>query len=190
MKILYFFLFLWVIFALLVRIRNLNADPNPDPATQTNADPDTDPDPQPCFSYYILPVPIPYTVFLIRDILVRFPIRGSVLLTYGSGSGSFFSVTYKTPKKWFLQIFFWLLCEGRYITSFLHQSQKSRNQGFSYYFCLMMEGSRSGSVPLTKGLYPEGPKTYGSGPGTLPIVGQVTKATYYLILHQASLASK
>jgi hypothetical protein len=42
MKILYFFLFLWVIFALL----------DPDPATQINADPDldTDPDPQPCLS--------------------------------------------------------------------------------------------------------------------------------------------
>jgi hypothetical protein len=40
MKILHFFLFLWVIFALL--------DPDPDPATQTNVDPDADPDPQPC----------------------------------------------------------------------------------------------------------------------------------------------
>jgi hypothetical protein len=39
MKILYFFLFLWVIFALL--------DPDPDPATQINAD-HPDPDPQPC----------------------------------------------------------------------------------------------------------------------------------------------
>jgi hypothetical protein len=36
MKILDFFLFLWVIFALL--------DPDPDPATQINADPD----PKPC----------------------------------------------------------------------------------------------------------------------------------------------
>jgi hypothetical protein len=36
MKILYFFLCMWVIFALL--------DPDPDPATQINADPD----PQPC----------------------------------------------------------------------------------------------------------------------------------------------
>jgi hypothetical protein len=36
MKILYFFLYLWVIFALL----------NPDPATQINADPD----PEPCSS--------------------------------------------------------------------------------------------------------------------------------------------
>jgi hypothetical protein len=37
MKILYFFIFLWVIFALL--------DPDPDPATQINADPDPDPKP-------------------------------------------------------------------------------------------------------------------------------------------------
>ncbi len=42
MKILDFFLFLWVIFALL--------DPDPDPATQINADPDPDTDPvsKPC----------------------------------------------------------------------------------------------------------------------------------------------
>ncbi len=31
------------------------------------------------------------------------------------------------------------------------ESQNSRNQGFSYYFCIMIEGSgsRSGSIPLT-----------------------------------------
>jgi hypothetical protein len=45
MKILDFFLFLCVIFALL--------DPDPDPATQINADPDTDPDPKPCFDQQI-----------------------------------------------------------------------------------------------------------------------------------------
>ncbi len=46
-------------------------------------------------------------------------------------------------------------------------SQNSRNQGFFYYFCLMMERSVSGSV-----LYlwvtdpdPEGPKSYRSGSG-------------------------
>ncbi len=43
MKILDFFLFLWVIFALM--------DPDPDPATQINADPD----PKPCFeSWYCI----------------------------------------------------------------------------------------------------------------------------------------
>jgi hypothetical protein len=39
MKILSFFLFFGVIFALLY--------PDPDPAAQINADPDTDPDPKP-----------------------------------------------------------------------------------------------------------------------------------------------
>ncbi len=29
--------------------------------------------------------------------------------------------------------------------------QSSRNQSFSYYFCLMKEGSGSGSIPLTNG---------------------------------------
>ncbi len=53
----------------------------------------------------------------------------------------------------FLFITFW-----RYIFIILHRkkvmrkSQDSRNQRFkSYYFCLMMEGSRSGIVPLTNG---------------------------------------
>jgi hypothetical protein len=32
-------------------------------------------------------------------------------------------------------------------------SQKSKNQGFSYYFCLIIEGSGAG------------PRTYGSGSG-------------------------
>ncbi len=31
------------------------------------------------------------------------------------------------------------------------ESQNSRNQRFSYYFCLMIEGSGSGSIPLTNG---------------------------------------
>ena len=31
------------------------------------------------------------------------------------------------------------------------ESQNSRNQGFSYYFCMMIEGTGSGSIPLTSG---------------------------------------
>jgi hypothetical protein len=31
------------------------------------------------------------------------------------------------------------------------ESQNSRNQGFSCYFCMMIEGSGSGSIPLTSG---------------------------------------
>ncbi len=49
------------------------------------------------------------------------------------------------------------------------KSQIRRNQGFSYFFCWMLEGSRSGSgsIPLTKEQDPDpdpgGPKTCGSG---------------------------
>ncbi len=59
-----------------------------------------------------------------------------------------------------------LLFEGTF-TSFYKEknaqkkSQNSRNQGFSYLFCLMTEGS--GSIPLTNGSDPGGPKTCGSG---------------------------
>jgi hypothetical protein len=54
MKILYFFLILWVIFTLLEPDPDHNLNADPDPATQINADPetdpdlDTDPDPKPC----------------------------------------------------------------------------------------------------------------------------------------------
>jgi hypothetical protein len=37
-------------------------------------------------------------------------------------------------------------------------SQNSRNQGFSYYFCLTIEGSGSGFIPLTNGSGPRRPK--------------------------------
>ncbi len=36
------------------------------------------------------------------------------------------------------------------------ESQNSRNQGFSYYFCMMIEGSRS--IPLTNGSGSRRPK--------------------------------
>jgi hypothetical protein len=36
--------------------------------------------------------------------------------------------------------------------------QNSRNQGFSYYFCMMIEGSGSGSIPLTSGSGSRRPK--------------------------------
>ncbi len=48
-------------------------------------------------------------------------------------------------KKFFLLLSFW-----RYIyIIFQKKSQNNRNQGFSYYFCLTIEGS--GSIPLTNG---------------------------------------
>jgi hypothetical protein len=53
------------------------------------------------------------------------------------------------------------------------ESQNSRNQGFSYYFCMMIERSGSGSMPLTSGSGSGRPKTCksggsGSGSATLP----------------------
>ncbi len=41
--------------------------------------------------------------------------------------------------------FFYIIFQSEKVISKL---QNSRNKGFSYYFCVMIEGSRSGSVPL------------------------------------------
>ena len=60
MKILDFFLYLWVIFALL--------DPDPDPATQINADPDPKP-------WYFLMVPVVAEVGVL-DAAVRHAVLG------------------------------------------------------------------------------------------------------------------
>ncbi len=63
----------------------------------------------------------------IRDILVRIRIRGSVPLTNGSGS-----------------------CSGSGVSDLSRRLQNIiKNQGFSCYFCLIIE--ESGSVPLTNG---------------------------------------
>ncbi len=57
----------------------------------------------------------------------------------------------------FLTQFFFIITFWRYIyIIFLKikspkESQNSRNQGFSYYFWMMIEGSESGSIPLTSG---------------------------------------
>jgi hypothetical protein len=55
----------------------------------------------------------------------------------------------------FLKKFFLLITFCRYIY-IIFQRQKSkrskkRNQGFAYYFCLLIEGSGSGSTPLWSG---------------------------------------
>ncbi len=93
----------------------------------------------------------------IRDIFVRIRFRGSVPLTNGSGSGSrscyFRPLSSRRQQKLLLKGFpayRYLLFEGTFTSFFLRwkgikYSQKSRNQGFSYYFCLMIEGSGSGS---------------------------------------------
>jgi hypothetical protein len=102
-------------------------------------------------------------VLRIHDILgwIRIRIRGSIPLTNGSGSGFgsgswirillFSSLTFKMPAK---NLFFNTIFSAYYFLKLhLHnfskiKSQKeslnSRNQGFSYYFCMMIEGSGSG----------------------------------------------
>ncbi len=58
------------------------------------------------------------------------------------------------------QIFYFIFSAYYFLKIHIHlfskiksqkESQNSRNQGFSYYFCIMIEGSRSGSIPLTNG---------------------------------------
>jgi hypothetical protein len=86
------------------------------------------------------------TVFRIRNILVRIWIRGSVPWTCGFSSESRSCFGYPA----IFEFFCLLLFEGTF-TSFSKdkKSQNSRNQGFSYYFCLMIEGSGFG--PLSNG---------------------------------------
>ncbi len=70
----------------------------------------------------------------------------------------FSSLTFKMPAK---KLFFNTIFSAYYFLKVhLHHfskikcqkySQNSRNQGFSYYFCMMIEGSGSGSIPLTSG---------------------------------------
>ncbi len=101
-----------------------------------------------------------FSVFRIHDILVWIRIRGSMPLTNGSGSGSCYCRHWPSrcqQKSNFLTQFFLLVTFWRYIYIIKIKSQKesqnSRIQGYSYYFCMMIEGSRagSGSIPLPSG---------------------------------------
>ncbi len=103
-------------------------------------------------------------VFRIHDILgwIRIRILGSMLLTNGFGSWIrillFSSLTFNMPAK--KLIFNTIFSAYYFLEVHLHnfskiksqnESQNIRNQGFSYYFCMMIEGSGSGSIPLTSG---------------------------------------
>jgi hypothetical protein len=66
-------------------------------------------------------------------------------------------------KLFFSKNFCFLLFEGTFTSVFKDkQSQNSRNQGFSYYFCLMIEGSGSEPGPYLSltNPYPGDPNTY------------------------------
>jgi hypothetical protein len=98
----------------------------------------------------------PKPVLRIPDIMVRIRIRGSVPLTNRSGSCYF----RQWPSRWRQtknsNLFCFLLFEAPLTSVFKEksrhkESQNSRNQGFYYFFCLMIEWSGSGSVYRTNG---------------------------------------
>ncbi len=93
------------------------------------------------------------SVLRIHVILGWIRIRGSMPLTNGSGygSGSYYFLHWPSrcqQKTNFLTQFFMLITFWSYHFSKIKSqkgSQNSRNQGFSYYFFMMIEGSGSGS---------------------------------------------
>ncbi len=95
-------------------------------------------------------------VLRIYDILVwirfRIRIRGSMPITNGSGfgTGSFYFHHWPTKNSFKKKIFCILLFEDTITLVFKDVTKKkslnSRIQGFSYYFCLMIERSGSGSI--------------------------------------------
>ncbi len=109
----------------------------------------------------------------IHDILGWIRIRGSMPLTSGSGFGSgfgsgswirillFSSVTFKMPAKTntIFSAYYFLKLHLHHFSKIKSQKESlnSRNQSFSYYFCMMIEGSGStagsgsGTIDLTSG---------------------------------------
>ncbi len=85
----------------------------------------------------------------------------------------FSSLTFKILKKnhffKYFSAYYFLKVHIHYFSKIKSQkvSQNNRNQGFSYYFCMMTEESGSesgfGSTPLTNGSGSGRPKTCGSG---------------------------
>jgi hypothetical protein len=106
------------------------------------------------------------TVFWIHDILVWIRIRGSRPLTNGSGSGSWIRILDPYPaifvidlqgasKKKFLYQFFacYFLKVHLHYFSKIKSQKESQNSRIQDFFCMMIEGSGSGSgsIPLTSG---------------------------------------
>jgi hypothetical protein len=87
-----------------------------------------------CNKIVIFPPGCDKAVVRIHGILVWIRIRGSMPLTNRSGFGSGY-------------------CYFRHCLQDANKkkSQNNRNQGISYYFCMIIEGSGAGSLPLTNG---------------------------------------
>ncbi len=80
-------------------------------------------------------------------------------LTNGSGSGSCYfrhwpsRCQQKTIFNTIFYAYYFLKVHFHHFSKIKRQKESlnSRNQGFSYYFCMMIEGSGSGSISLTSG---------------------------------------
>jgi hypothetical protein len=86
---------------------------------------------------------LPRPVLRIHDILVSIRIRGSMPLTYGSGFGSYFQDANKKQiclKRF--SAYYFLKVHLHHFSKIKSEkkSQNSWNEGFSHYFCLMIEG--------------------------------------------------
>ncbi len=113
-------------------------------------------------------------VLRINDILawimIRIWIPGSMPLTNGSGSGSCYFWNWPSrchKKKFDKKNFLLLLFEGTFTSFFKkskrsHNSLSSRNQGFSYYFYLVIYGKDPDPYLWSESRNPGGPKIYGS----------------------------
>ncbi len=92
-------------------------------------------------------------VLRIHDILVWIRIRGSMPLTNGSGSCYFLHWPSRCQKKLIFSAYryYFLKVHLHHFSKIKSQRelQNSRNQGFSYYFCMIIEGP--GSITLTNG---------------------------------------
>jgi hypothetical protein len=107
-----------------------------------------------CFMIIVKYRYVLYPVLRIHDILgwIRIRIRGSMSLT----DPAIFVMDLQDASK--KLIFYTIFSAYYFLRLHLHhfskiksqkESQNSRNQGFSYYFCMMIEGS--GSIPLASG---------------------------------------
>jgi hypothetical protein len=91
--------------------------------------------------------------------LYRSQCSGPMTFWCGSGFGSCYFRHRPSRCQQITNFLFYFLCSLLFEDTFTFfskiksqkESQNGWNQGFSYYFCMMIEGSGSGSIPLTNG---------------------------------------
>jgi hypothetical protein len=82
-----------------------------------------------------------------------------------------------TKNKFFYNFFCILFFNGSFTSVFNRSHKTVEIKGFSYFFCLIMEGS--GSIQITTDPDPEGPRTYGSGSTSL-VLRVCLRKVYFL----------